>query len=62
MMSEFQDREATYLWHELKYVYPELAPPDERTEEEKKLQAERDIDDLFGPEEREEENADQGTD
>jgi len=57
-MSDYEDREAACLWHELKHVYPELAPPDERTPEEKKQQAERDVDALFGSEEREEEHAD----
>jgi len=62
-MSDYQDREAACLWRELKHVYPELAPPDEHTEEEKRQQAERDVDDLFGPEEDKETNhADQGTD
>lgn len=41
------DREAICLWHELKYVYPEFAPPDERTPDEKRQQAEQDKDDLF---------------
>jgi len=61
-MTDYKSREATCLWRELKHIYPELAPPNERTPEEKKLQAEQDIDDLFGSEEREEENAYQGTD
>ena len=60
---KYSDREAVCLWHELKHVYPELAPLDERTNEEKKLQAEQDIIDLFGPESKgEKENADQETD
>lgn len=51
----YSDREAICLWHELKHVYPELAPPDGRTDEEKKRQAEQDKDILFGPDEREKE-------
>jgi len=50
-MSDYQDREAACLWRELKHVYPELAPPDKRTPEEKKIQAEQDKVDLFGSEE-----------
>ena len=53
-MSEYSDREATALYHELKRVYPELAPPDERTPEERKRDAEQAKDDLFGPEDKEE--------
>lgn len=61
-MSEYQDRKAACLWRELRHIYPELAPPDERTPEEKRQQAEQDKVDLFGPEDKEEENADQGND
>jgi len=42
------------MYHELKHVYPFLAPPDERTAEERKRDAERDVIDLFGPEDNEE--------
>ena len=48
-MSEYSEKEAACLWRELKYVYPELAP------EKPKRDAERDKDDLFGPEEEREE-------
>jgi len=44
----YSDKEATCLWYELRRVYPELAPPDERTPEEKRQQAEQAKDDLFG--------------
>ncbi len=50
-MSDYTDREAACLWHELRHVYPELAPPDERTAEEKKRDAEQGIIDLFGTDE-----------
>jgi len=49
-MSDYTDREATCLWHELRWVYPDLAPPDERTPEERQQDAEQAKDDLFGPE------------
>ena len=61
-MSEYQDKEEVAWWHELKRVYPELAPPDERTAEERKQDAEQAKDDLFGPERKETANADQRTD
>jgi len=47
-MSDYSDREAAVLYHELKYVYPELAPPDERTPKERKKDAEQAKDELFG--------------
>lgn len=54
-MSQYRDQEAACLWHELKYVYPEFASPDERKEEEKKRDAGQAMIDLFGPEDRTEE-------
>lgn len=54
-MSQYDERLATMMWHELKHVYPWLAPPDERTEEERQQQAERDIVDLFGEQDKKEE-------
>ncbi len=53
-MSQYDERIATIMWHELKRIYPELAPLDERTEEERQKQAERDIADLFGEQTKEE--------
>jgi hypothetical protein len=56
-MTFYGERMATALWHELRHIYPDLAPPKEKRD------AERDKDDLFGPEEEKETaNADQGTD
>jgi len=53
-MSDYSDREAVCLWHELKNVFPELAPPDERTTEERKRDAEQAVIELFGPEDKKE--------
>lgn len=62
-MNDYQKRKEQALYEELKHIYPDLAPPDGRTPEEKKRDAERDKIDLFGPEERKEKgNAYQGTD
>jgi hypothetical protein len=53
----YDERVAAALWQELKYIYPELAPPKEKRD------AERDKRDLFGPEqEKETADADQRTD
>ncbi len=54
MMSDYQKRKEECLYEELKHVYPWLAPPDERTPEEKKRDAEKAVIDLFGPEPEEE--------
>jgi len=51
VVNDDRKRKERYLFEELKYVYPELAPSDERTPEEKKRDAEQDKIDLFGPEE-----------
>jgi hypothetical protein len=48
---EYQKRKEKCLYEELKHIYPELVPFDERTPEEKKRDAEQDKIDLFGPEE-----------
>lgn len=52
----YSDKEAACLWRELRYVYPELAPPKEERD------AEQDKDDLFGPRQKGEKDADQGID
>ena len=49
-MNDYQKRKEQVLYEELKHIYPELVPPDERTPEEKKKDAERDVIDLFGEE------------
>ena len=49
-MSDYQKRKEQALYEELKHIYPELALSDERTPEEKKRDAERDVIDLFGEE------------
>lgn len=54
MTSDYQKRKEECLYEELKHVYPWLAPPDERTPEEKKREAEQAKIDLFGPEEEKE--------
>lgn len=54
MTSDYQKRKEECLYEELKHVYPRLAPPDERTDEEKKKDAEQAKIDLFGPEPEEE--------
>ena len=54
MTSDYQKRKEECLYEELKHVYPWLAPPDERTPEEKKREAEQAKIDLFGPEENKE--------
>jgi len=48
----YDERVAAALWHELKRIYPELAPPDKRTPEERKQDAEQAKDDLFGSEDK----------
>jgi hypothetical protein len=53
-MSEYQERLEQCMYQELKHVYPFLAPPDERTAEERKRDAELAIVELFGPEDNEE--------
>jgi hypothetical protein len=52
----YDERKAAALWHELKYIYPGLAPPP------KERDAEQDKCDLFGSDERKETaDADKGT-
>lgn len=53
-MSEYQKRLEQCIYQELKHVYPFLAPPDDRTPEERKRDAIQAAIDLFGPEENEE--------
>jgi hypothetical protein len=53
-VNDHQKRKEQCLYEELKHIYPDLAPPDERTPEEKKRDAEQDKIDLFGPEEEKE--------
>lgn len=53
-MNDYQKRKERCLYEELKHVYPWLAPPDRRTPEEKKKDAEQAQIDLFGPEPEEE--------
>lgn len=52
-MSEYRERLAACLWQELAVVYPDLAGR-ETDPEKRKLQAERDEVDLFGPMEKKE--------
>lgn len=52
-MDDYQKRREQCWWQELKYIYPWLAPPDERTPEERRKDAERAQIELFGPEENE---------